>query len=187
MKPPSTGLLAVGAIGLIVLKSVAIGAPTVRRGAPPAPAPSAPVPIVSTNGFSLASASLNLAVEESGFPDGPHADLVNANCMSCHSANMALTQPVLSQDQRKAIVIKMQEVYKAPVAETDVLGIVAYLSGMAGQAGQSSQSQRATRLLPASANAVPVRADYGQNLGRTPSNIRQPSHVRAVLQAWRDN
>ena len=46
---------------------------------------------------------------------------------------MALTQPVLSADQWKAEVTKMREVYKAPVPESAVPDIIAYLTSMPAQ------------------------------------------------------
>lgn len=81
----------------------------------------------------MVSTSVDLPVDDAAYPDGPHADVINANCTSCHSASMALTQPALSADQWKATVTKMRETYKAPVAEKDVPAIVAYLSAMPSQ------------------------------------------------------
>ncbi len=52
---------------------------------------------------------------------------------------MALSQPVLSEVQWKAIITKMRETYKAPVADKDVPAIIAYLTGLsAGQAANAS-------------------------------------------------
>jgi cytochrome c5 len=127
-------MMAAGLIGLTGIILVSIGAPSsrkarsdirdVRAGAAAS---------VSARGFSLASTSVDLPVDDATYPDGPHADVINANCTSCHSASMALTQPALSADQWKATVTKMREVYKAPVAEKDVDAIVAYLTAMPSQ------------------------------------------------------
>ena len=46
-------------------------------------------------------------------PDGPGSDLVNGNCLACHSAGMVLTQPALSPMQWRAEVEKMRTAYKA--------------------------------------------------------------------------
>lgn len=78
----------------------------------------------------LTSVSVTLPEDSEAFPAGAHADLVNANCRSCHSASMVLTQPPLTEEQWQGEVKKMREVYKAPVAEKDVPGIVAYLVGV---------------------------------------------------------
>lgn len=64
------------------------------------------------------------------FPEGPGADAVNANCLACHSASMALTQPTLTQAQWTATVNKMRDVYGAPVAKEDVAAIAGYLAAL---------------------------------------------------------
>ena len=135
MKAPSPGILAAGLIGVTALTLVAVGAPNSRKAPSPISETSEPAPpsSVSAKGFTLASTSVDLPVDEATYPDGPHADAINANCTSCHSASMALTQPALSADQWKATVTKMREVYHAPVAETDIPAIVAYLIAMPSQ------------------------------------------------------
>ena len=132
MKPPRLVVpaLAAGFFGLVL---VSVGAPSERQ--PPAPvATSTPVASsVSAHGFTLTSAAVDLPDDEQTYPDGPHADMVNANCTACHSASMALTQPALSADQWKATVTKMRDIYKAPVPAKDVDAIVAYLVAMPSQ------------------------------------------------------
>ncbi|WP_420138249.1 hypothetical protein [Sphingomonas sp.] len=137
MKALSPGALAAGFIGLTALALIAIGPPRSRKApAPiaetPAQAP-APPSSVSARGFTLVSTNVDLPIDEATYPDGPHADIINANCTSCHSASMALTQPALSADQWKAIVTKMRETYHAPVAKTDIPAIVQYLTAMPSQ------------------------------------------------------
>lgn len=133
MKTPSFGALAIGLVGMAAVMLFAIGTPNTRVAAPPL-APSAPPPSsVSASGFSLASTAVDLPSDDAQYPGGPQADVINANCTACHSASMALNQPPLSADQWKAEVTKMREVYKAPVAETDVPAIVAYLTGMSAK------------------------------------------------------
>ncbi|KAJ8135218.1 hypothetical protein OY671_011569 [Metschnikowia pulcherrima] len=119
--------MAAGSIGSTGIILVSIGAPSSRKAPAPISETSEPAPptSVSARGFSLASTSVDSPVDDATYPDGPHADVINANCTSCHSASMALTQPALSADQWKATVTKMREVYKAPVAEKDVDAIVA--------------------------------------------------------------
>ena len=135
MRAPSPGTLAASLIGLSALALIAIGAPSSRK--PPEPiATTSPLPApsaVSAAGFTLTSASVDLPEDDATYPDGPHADVINANCTSCHSASMALTQPPLSADQWKATVTKMREVYHAPVPEGAVPDIVAYLLAMPTQ------------------------------------------------------
>lgn len=63
---------------------------------------------------------------------GPGSDVVNNNCLACHSAGMILNQPALSAATWKAEAEKMIHVYKAPVEEADVAAIVDYLTKMQG-------------------------------------------------------
>nr|WP_250890614.1 hypothetical protein [Sphingobium nicotianae] len=116
---------------------VAIGPPG-PRPVRTDPVAASPPPGVSAGGFTISSTSVDLPIDDGVYPDGPHADVINANCTSCHSASMALTQPRLSAEQWMAIVKKMRETYKAPVVETDVPAIAAYLTAMSGRLGRGS-------------------------------------------------
>ncbi len=78
----------------------------------------------------LRSAAIELPAEDEALPDGPHADLVRQSCLSCHSANMILSQPRLSADQWQGTVTKMREAYKAPIAAADTAGIMTYLTAL---------------------------------------------------------
>ncbi len=140
--PLSTGmsiLLAGGLTSVILIGAIAGGneprgrkmvVPPVVPAAPVAPPPS----FVSASGFTLTSASIELPDEASSFPDGPGTDVVNANCTSCHSASMALTQPRLTEAQWHSTVVKMRETYGAPIAVGDIDAIVDYLRAMPSQA-----------------------------------------------------
>ena len=150
MKTSSIALLSFGTIGGAAIALLALGTPGSRvapmssPGAAPhaAASPGATAsPSVSAGGFSLTSTSVDLPSDDMLFPGGPHADVVNANCTSCHSASMALNQPPLSADQWTAEVTKMREIYKAPVAESDVRAIVAYLTGMSAEQPQAAKAK----------------------------------------------
>jgi hypothetical protein len=65
------------------------------------------------------------------FP-GNDADAINSNCLACHSAGMVLQQPALSRTAWQQEVEKMRSQYKAPVQESDVPAIVAYLAAHKG-------------------------------------------------------
>jgi cytochrome c5 len=60
--------------------------------------------------------------------EGPGADVVNNNCLACHSVGMVMTQPPLSRQTWEAEVAKMRNAYKAPISDEDVPPIVDYLS-----------------------------------------------------------
>lgn len=141
MKAPSIGTLSFGFVGLTALVLVAIGPPNSRVAPPLAPPAAPPPPSVTAGGFTLASTSVDLPIDDAQYPDGPHADVINANCTSCHSASMALTQPKLSAAQWKETVAHMRDGYKAPIAERDVAAILSYLMAMPSQKGAPTESE----------------------------------------------
>jgi hypothetical protein len=83
-------------------------------------------------GVTLTSVSVLLPDQGRTFP-GSAADVLNNNCLACHSAGMVLTQPRLSRGDWQAEVNKMRATYKAPIAETDVPAIVNALISLSGQ------------------------------------------------------
>jgi cytochrome c5 len=66
------------------------------------------------------------------FPTGPGSDVVNSNCLTCHSADQVLNQPNHPKAGWEEAVHKMINVYKAPVAANDVDTIVDYLTRIKG-------------------------------------------------------
>jgi hypothetical protein len=89
---------------------------------PPPAAASAPA---ST--FVLKSVSVDLPTSDITFPGGTAADAINANCLSCHSASMVLTQPNLAKAAWAAEVDKMIHTFKAPIDQRNATAIVDYL------------------------------------------------------------
>ena len=137
MRAPSLAAIVVVLIAGSLFVLVAIGPGS--RGAPkPATSAVPPAPSVSANGFTLTSTSVDLPEDAATYRDGPHAELVNQRCLSCHSASMVLTQPRLTAAQWQATVEKMRDVYKAPIAPGEVPLIVDYLT--AQQAAQQEAS-----------------------------------------------
>jgi cytochrome c553 len=71
-------------------------------------------------------------------PDGltlypePGADAINDNCLACHSRDMVLNQPNMPKAAWEAEIAKMRNVFKAPVAESDVPAILDYLVRVKG-------------------------------------------------------
>ena len=89
-------------------------------------------PSVTAAGFTLSSVSVDLPVSDRSFPAGPGMAVVQANCLTCHSAGMVVNQPNLTRAAWEAEVNKMRAIYKAPVAAEDVPAIVAYLASIKG-------------------------------------------------------
>jgi cytochrome c5 len=117
------------AVGLVVF---AIMPPSWQGGASPvaAAAQSAPPPsTVSVGGVTLRSVSVDNPDSDRTFA-GPGADVVNNNCLTCHSAGMVLTQPRLPRAVWQAEVEKMRNTYKAPVDAEGVPAIVDYLANL---------------------------------------------------------
>jgi|SRR5271170_2807041 len=87
------------------------------------PGPSA----VSVSGVMLRSVNVDFPNRDRQY-EGPGADVVNNNCLACHSAGMVLTQPRLPRAVWQGEVEKMRNTYKAPVDAADVPAIVDYLA-----------------------------------------------------------
>ena len=57
----------------------------------------------------------------------PGVELVQSNCLICHSTEYITTQPPLTREQWKASVTKMQQKYAAPIAAESVEPLADYL------------------------------------------------------------
>ena len=80
----------------------------------------------------LKSTSVTLPDSSDMFPAGAGVDVVNANCLACHSVGMVMNQPVLSRAAWEAEVNKMRSAFKAPVEASDVAAITDYLVSIKG-------------------------------------------------------
>ncbi|MEG6508119.1 cytochrome c [Methyloligella sp. 2.7D] len=78
--------------------------------------------------FALHSESITLPSNFDPFPEGPGAEAMNRNCLTCHSASMVLYQPKLSEAQWEGIVDKMVDIFKAPLIPDDRDAILDYLT-----------------------------------------------------------
>jgi len=92
-----------------------------------------PLAIHADEPFAPKSVKVDLPDSDKMFPDGPGADAINNNCLSCHSADMVLNQPPLPKATWTAEVNKMINAYKAPVAKEDIDAIVGYLTRLKGK------------------------------------------------------
>jgi cytochrome c5 len=82
---------------------------------------------ITAGGVTLRSVGAEFPDSGRFFPGGNSADVINNNCLACHSAGMVLTQPRLSSAAWQAEVEKMRDTYKAPIAAADIPAIVDYL------------------------------------------------------------
>jgi hypothetical protein len=119
-----------GAAVLAGLLLAIIGHPGPKEPMPAAA--SAPVSANAPKTFVLKSVSVELPTSDITFPGGAAADAINANCLSCHSAGMVLTQPNLAKAAWAAEVDKMIHVFKAPIDQRATAQIVDYLQETKG-------------------------------------------------------
>ncbi|WP_373488539.1 cytochrome c [Blastomonas sp.] len=75
----------------------------------------------------FADAAITLPDDPMTLPPGPGMQAVLDNCTACHSPSTMLQQPKVSREKWQSIVVKMIEVYKAPVDEQAIPAIVDYL------------------------------------------------------------
>jgi hypothetical protein len=101
------------------------GASAATAGAQSTPASST----VSVGGATLRSVNVDIPNRDRNF-EGPGADVVNNNCLTCHSADMVLTQPRLHRAVWQAEVEKMRNTYKGPIDAEDVPAILDYLANL---------------------------------------------------------
>jgi hypothetical protein len=94
----------------------------------PSDAPEADTATAGTTEFrplaSIRKASIALPDDAETFGEGPHADVLNRNCLACHSTSMVRYQPPLTRKQWTAIVAKMREAYGAPIEASETEAIV---------------------------------------------------------------
>ena len=118
---PLSRRAAVAGVCLLSLVGAAVRPSLAAEGAPGAPS------TVMGEGVTLHSVSVEFPDPARMFPGDSNADVINNNCLACHSAGMVLTQPSLSRAEWQGEVEKMRSTYKAPVEESDVPAIVDYL------------------------------------------------------------
>ena len=86
-----------------------------------------PFSVEAQSSIVLKSDSIDLPDRGVMFP-GPGSDVVNNNCLACHSADHVLYQPLLSRENWAEVVHKMVTAYKAPISPDDEKQIVEYLA-----------------------------------------------------------
>jgi hypothetical protein len=77
--------------------------------------------------------SITLPAPHGEFKTAPGSDLATGRCLTCHSAEYVYMQPPLSKTAWTAEVKKMKNAYGAPIDDTEVAPLVAYLVGQNGK------------------------------------------------------
>jgi len=72
--------------------------------------------------------SVELPASVTPFPAGDGATIANSQCLTCHSVDMVLLQPPLTQEQWKSIINKMRNAYGATLPAEQVDPLAAYLA-----------------------------------------------------------
>ncbi len=80
-----------------------------------------------------AKVSVDLPTSQSLFPPGTGADIANGQCLMCHSAEMVLLQPSLTQDEWVGEIDKMRSAFGAPVPAEQVDALASYLYSISAQ------------------------------------------------------
>lgn len=73
---------------------------------------------------SIRTAGITLPADDETFAAGPQGDLLNRNCLACHSKAMVHYQPPLTRQQWTATVDKMRTAYGAPIEPAETQAIV---------------------------------------------------------------
>jgi cytochrome c551/c552 len=91
---------------------------------------------------------ISLPVETAVYKSGAGADLANAQCLSCHSADYVLTQPPMPAKFWKGAVDKMIGKYAAPIPTNQVDALVEYFARNYGTETNASGSTVVTQVIP---------------------------------------
>jgi len=76
---------------------------------------------------------IDLPSETARLKPGPGMQITAGTCMICHSVDYIYMQPPLTREQWKGEVMKMKNVFGAPVPDNEVNTIVDYLASQNGR------------------------------------------------------
>jgi mono/diheme cytochrome c family protein len=82
-----------------------------------------------------AKVSVDMPTNYTAFPPGNGAEIANGQCLICHSADMVLRQPPLTQDEWTGEINKMRNSFGAPLPANQVDALARYLRGINGRQG----------------------------------------------------
>ena len=78
--------------------------------------------------------TITLPPETGTYKTAPGVELVQANCLMCHSTEYVSTQPPMPRKYWEATVKKMKEKFGAPTPDAQVAALVDYLAATYGAA-----------------------------------------------------
>ncbi len=81
--------------------------------------------------------NVSLPTSAAVFPAGQGADIANANCLICHSADMVLRQPPLTAAEWNTEISKMKGSFGAPIPSDQITELAHYLGVINGRASNS--------------------------------------------------
>jgi hypothetical protein len=84
--------------------------------------------------------SVDLPTSQISFPPGNGSVIANAYCLICHSADMVLHQPPLTQDEWTGEINKMRNSFGAPIPADQVQALAQYLRSIDGRQPQKGPS-----------------------------------------------
>ena len=76
--------------------------------------------------------SITMPPETGAYKNAPGVELVQANCVACHSTEYVATQPPMPRKFWEATVKKMKEKFGAPTPDAQVAALVDYLAANYG-------------------------------------------------------
>jgi len=80
-----------------------------------------------------AKVSVDMPTNYTAYPPGNGAEIANGQCMICHSADMVLRQPPLTEDEWTGEINKMRNSFGAPLPADQVAALAKYLHGINGR------------------------------------------------------
>lgn len=84
--------------------------------------------------------AVDLPTSDTLFPVGNGADIVNGQCLICHSAGMVLRQPPLTEDEWRGEINKMRNSFGAPLPVDQVDALDRYLYSIDGSQAPADRS-----------------------------------------------
>ena len=96
------------------------------------------VPLIAVAAAAACAGELKITLppETGALKPGPGIELVQANCLVCHSSEYISTQPPMPRAFWEASVKKMREKYGAPATDDVVPKLVDYLAAIYGKPDQ---------------------------------------------------